>query len=226
MPIPEILVVDDDPRLRELVRYVLDRAGFSVREAADGRAALAALAQGVPDLVLLDVRMPEVDGIEVCRALRRDHTVPVIFLSTLGDEIDRVRGLDIGGDDYVTKPFLPNELVSRVRAVLRRAAPAAPKADGVLTAGSVRVDVRAHRCFMADSEVTLTATEFRIVQALIGDPGRVFDRRALILAAYEGPHHVSPRTLDSHIRGVRNVFRPFGLDPIETLPAVGWRWRG
>ena len=219
---PEILVVDDDPRLRELVRYVLDRAGFGVREAADGRAALAALREGVPDLVLLDVRMPEVDGLEVCRALRRDHAVPVIFLSTLGDEVDRVRGLDIGGDDYVTKPFLPNELVSRVRAVLRRAAPARTEERVV---GTVRIDLRAHRCLVGDAEVTLTATEFRIVSALTADPGRVLDRRALILAAYEGPHHVSPRTLDSHIRGVRNVFRPFGLDPIETLPAVGWRWR-
>lgn len=221
----EILVVDDDPRLREFVRYVLDRAGFRVREAADGRAALAALAARLPDLVLLDVRMPELDGLEVCRALRRDHDVPVIFLSTLGDEIDRVRGLDIGGDDYVTKPFLPNELVSRVRAVLRRASPPVPRPAGVLVHGEVRLDPRAHRCLVGDAEIDLTPTEFRVVQALLAEPGRVLDRRALVRAAYEGQHHVSPRTLDSHVRGVRARFRERGADPIETLPGVGWRWR-
>ncbi len=220
----EILVVDDDPRLRELVRYTLDRAGFRVREAADGRAALDALAARLPDLVLLDVKMPEVDGLEVCRRLRRDAEVPIIFLSTLGEEVDRVRGLELGGDDYVTKPFLPNELVSRIRAVLRRARPASSPAE-VLDGGRVRLDLREHRCLVDGVDVRLTATEFRIVHALLRDPGRLVDRAALVRAAYDGPHHVSARTLDSHIRGVRARLGAHGVDPVETVPSVGWRWR-
>lgn len=222
MPTPEILVVDDDPRLRELVRYSLDRAGFRVREAGDGRAALREVAAAVPDLVLLDVKMPELDGIEVCRQLRKEREIPIIFLSTLGEEVDRVRGLELGGDDYVTKPFLPNELVSRVRAVLRRARPAA-QAE-VLEEGGVRLDLRAHRCHVQGAEVELTATEFRILAALLQDPGRLVDRPAMIRAAYGGPHHVSNRTLDSHIRGVRAALGALG-DHLETVPAVGWRWR-
>jgi two-component system OmpR family response regulator len=222
MPTPEILVVDDDPRLRELVRYSLDRAGFRVREAGDGRAALQAVAAAAPDLVLLDVKMPEMDGIEVCRQLRKDREIPIIFLSTLGEEVDRVRGLELGGDDYVTKPFLPNELVSRVRAVLRRTRPAAPAET--LESGAVRLDLRAHRCHVDGVEVVLTATEFRILAALLQDPGRLLDRPAMIRAAYGGPHHVSNRTLDSHIRGVRAGLGAHA-DRLETVPAVGWRWR-
>lgn len=225
MSTPEILVVDDDPRLRELVRYTLVRAGFEVREAGDGRLALAEVARRVPDLVLLDVLMPEMDGITVCRELRARHDVPVIFLSSRGEEVDRILGLDLGGDDYVAKPFAPGELVSRIRAVLRRARPdALHTPPPVVETDGVRLDARAHRVTADGQEIPLTATEFRILHALLARPGEVVTRSAMLKAAYEGPHHVSDRTLDSHVRGVRRKLRPTGHDLIETVIAVGWRW--
>lgn len=222
----EILVVDDDPRLRELVRYTLVRAGFSVREAADGREALAAITRQAPDLVVLDVLMPELDGMSVCRELRSTHPqLPVVFLSTRGEEVDRILGLDLGGDDYLAKPFAPAELVSRIRAVLRRARPGALQGPPTLVeAGPVRLDARAHRVTVHGQEVVLTATEFRILHALLARVGEVVARRDVQRAAYDGPHHISERTLDSHVRGVRQKLRAAGVDRIETVIAVGWRW--
>ncbi|MBM4368114.1 MAG: response regulator transcription factor [Deltaproteobacteria bacterium] len=221
-PDPEVLVVDDDPRLREVVRYTLARAGFRVREASDGRSAIAEVRASRPDLVLLDVLMPGLDGISACRELRAEHDLPVVFLSSRGEEIDRVLGLDLGGDDYIAKPFSPAELVSRIRAVLRRSARAAPREE--LVESGVRVDVRAHRAFVGEAELELTATEFRMLAALLGDPGAVVTRAAMVRAAYGGPHHVSERTLDSHVRGVRNKLRAQGVDRVVTVTAVGWRW--
>ena len=230
MSTPEILVVDDDPRLRELLRYTLVRAGYAVREAGDGRHAVAELARSAPDLVLLDVLMPEMDGITVCRQLRTGEIggasrpdTPVIFLSSRGEEVDRILGLDLGGDDYLAKPFAPGELVSRIRAVLRRTRPeGAPPT--VVEADGVRLDTKAHRVLCRGEEVHLTATEFRILQALLVHPGEVVTRAALVRAVYGGPHFISDRTLDSHIRGVRTKLRGAGSDRIETVIAVGWRW--
>lgn len=224
MTVPEILVVDDDPRLRELVRYTLARAGFRVREASDGREALAAVRAQVPDLVVLDVLMPELDGLSVCRRLRSDHDVAIVFLSSRTEEVDRVMGLDLGGDDYIAKPFAPGELVSRVRAVLRRtrreAAPPAVVADG-----TVRLDALQHRAWALDGvELALTVTEFRMLHALLARAGEVIPRAELVRAAYDGPHHVSSRTLDSHVRGVRAKLRPNGVDRIETVLGIGFRW--
>lgn len=227
MTSPEILIVDDDPRLRELVRYTLARAGFTVREAGDGRQALAEIERRAPDLVVLDVLMPEMDGIAVCRQIRAERDLPVIFLSSRGEEVDRILGLDLGGDDYLSKPFAPGELVSRIRAVLRRARPdslAAP--PPVVEADGVRLDTRVHRVWAGGAEVPLTATEFRILRALLVRPGEVVTRAAMLRAAYDGPHHVSDRTLDSHVRGVRQKLRPSGHDRVETVIAVGWRWSG
>ncbi len=221
-PEPEVLVVDDDPRLREVVRYTLARAGFRVREAGDGLAALAEVRASRPDLVLLDVLMPGLDGISACRELRAEHDVPVVFLSSRGEEIDRVLGLDLGGDDYIAKPFSPTELVSRIRAVLRRAARPAPRET--LVEREVRIDLRAHRAFAREAELDLTATEFRMLAALLADAGAIVTRAAMVRAAYGGPHHVSERTLDSHVRGVRNKLRVHALDHIVTVTAVGWRW--
>jgi two-component system OmpR family response regulator len=223
MTTAEILVVDDDPRLRELVRYTLARAGFVVREAGDGRAALASVRAHVPDLVVLDVLMPELDGISVCRQLRAEHDVAVVFLSSRGEEVDRVLGLDLGGDDYLTKPFSPSELVSRVRAVLRRTR----KDDippPVVADGAVRLDALQHRAWAHDTELSLTVTEFRMLRALLGRPGHVIPRAELVRAAYDGPHHVSSRTLDSHVRGIRAKLRPHGVDRVETVLGVGFRW--
>lgn len=250
MSAERILVVDDDPRLREVVRYALSRAGFDVVEAGDGRAALQAVAARAPALVVLDVLMPELDGLDVCRELRRTSNLPIVFLSSRGEEMDRVLGLELGGDDYLTKPFSPRELVSRVRAVLRRARPAPPTEAGtapaaaraepeeedepVLDEGRIRLDPVEHRVTAAGQDVDLTATEFRILQVMLRRPGRVFTREELVDRSYPGRHFVSDRTLDSHMRRIRQKFREAAEaagdtghthDPIETVHGVGYRVR-
>lgn len=225
---PDILVVDDDPRLREVVRYALSRAGFSIREAGDGAAALRAVAEREPALIVLDVLMPELDGIEVCRTLRRTSDVPIVFLSSRGEELDRVLGLELGGDDYLTKPFSTRELVSRVKAVLRRSAkePPAPEPETdspALAVGSLRLDPDAFRVWIEAHEIQLTVTEFRILQVLMGRPSRAWTRDELMDRAYPGRHHVSGRTLDSHVRRIRQKCRQAGLDPVETVHGLGYR---
>jgi two-component system OmpR family response regulator len=220
-----ILVVDDDPRLREVVRYALSREGFEIEEAGDGRAALVACDRHRPDLVVLDVVMPELDGIEVCRRIRRRSRVPILFVSSRGDEVDRVLGLELGGDDYVTKPFSPRELVSRVKAVLRRATDEPAPSDGTLQLGDVQLDPQQVRVFAGGAELELTATEFRLLQVLMTRPGRMYSRDELMEHGYEGTHFVSGRTLDSHIRRIRKKFRDTGRDPIETVHGMGFRMR-
>jgi len=224
----DILIVDDDDNLREVVRYALDRAGFSVREATDGRHAMREFGTRAPDLVVLDVLMPEMDGIEVCRAIRRTSQVPIVFLSSRDEEVDRVLGLELGGDDYVTKPFSPRELVSRVKAVLRRSLPSTGRNEDdetVLRAGPIRMNPERHRVFVEEDEVRLTVTEFRLLQVLLRRPGRVYTRDELVDRAYPGNHHVSDRTLDSHVRRIRQKFRDHELDPVETVHGLGYRLR-
>ena len=220
-----ILVVDDDPRLREVVRYALSREGFEIEEAGDGHAAIAACEAKLPDLVVLDVVMPELDGIEVCRRIRQRSKVPILFLSSRGEEVDRVLGLELGGDDYVTKPFSPRELVSRVKAVLRRSGEEPETSTGTLQLGDVRLDPHEVRVFAGKTELELTATEFRLLQVLMTKPGRVYTRDELMTRGYEGTHFVSGRTLDSHIRRIRKKFKDTGRDPIETVHGMGFRMR-
>ncbi|MCO4744916.1 MAG: response regulator transcription factor [Proteobacteria bacterium] len=220
---PEILIVDDEPHLREVVRYALEREGYTVREASDGRTALAEVARSEPDLMVLDVLMPELDGIEVCRRIRSHSRLPIVFLSSRGEELDRVLGLELGGDDYVTKPFSPRELVSRVKAVLRRTLPIAPSAGDAVSAGPIRMLPEEHRLTVGDTEIELTVTEFRMLLALVRRPGKVYTREELVTAAYEGPHFVSDRTVDSHVRHIRKKLKEGGLDPIETVHGLGYR---
>lgn len=220
----EILLVDDDPSLREVVRYALTREGFSVREAENGLEALERFAVAPVDLVVLDVLMPELDGIEVCKRIRAESSVPIVFLSSRGEELDRVLGLELGGDDYITKPFSPRELVSRIKAVLRRTRPELAS-EGTLEAAGVRMDPDAFRAWANGVQLTLTVTEFRILEVLVRRPGRAFPRDELVELAYPGPHHVSDRTLDSHIRRIRQKLREAGLDPIETVHGLGFRLR-
>lgn len=220
----EILLVDDDPHLREVARYALVRDGHQVREAADGVAALDAFALAPPDLIVLDVLMPELDGLEVCRRIRRSSAVPILFLSSRGEEVDRVLGLDLGGDDYLTKPFSPRELVSRVRAILRRSGGPAPGA--ALAHGRIAVEPDTHRARVGERELELTVTEFRLLAAFVRHPGRAFTRAALVGLAYDGPHHVSDRTVDSHVRNLRAKLREAGEDDaIETVHGLGFRLR-
>ncbi len=223
MTTPRILIVDDDPAIREVVRFALDRAGFATAEAVDGQAALDHFASSGADLLVLDVTMPGLDGIDVCRALRRTSVVPILFLSSRDEEVDRIVGLEVGGDDYIAKPFSPRELVARVRAVLRRVgAPAAP-ATPIRRRGRLALDEDTLRVTWNGTEVALTATELGLVRALLARPGRVFSRDELMDRAYATDRVVSDRTVDSHVRGVRAKFAALGAAPIETLPGFGYR---
>lgn len=216
---PRILIVDDDLALRELVRFALHRAGFATTEAADGRAALTRFAAEGADLVVLDVMLPELDGVEVCRALRRTSAVPILFLSSCAEEVDRIVGLEIGGDDYMAKPFSPRELVARIRAVLRR--PAFPEA--ALVHGRLHLDLDTLRATWDGMPVALTATELGVLRVLLSRPGKVYSREELMDRAYGTDRIVSDRTIDSHVRGLRAKFATLGAAPIETLPSFGYR---
>ena len=222
----KILVVDDDPGIREVVCFALQKAGYVTAVAADGAQALARFAADRPALVVLDILMPELDGVEVCRRLRADpqgRATPIVFLSSKDDEVDRIVGLEVGGDDYVAKPFSPRELVARVRAILRRtgAAPA-EKAAPPLTHGRLSLDPDAYKAYWDGREIVLTLTEFGILRTLIRRPGRVCTRDALMNEAYELHRIVSDRTIDSHVRRVRAKLAALGADPIQTVHGVGY----
>lgn len=220
----KILIVDDDPRLRDLLRLALERAGHAVASAGDGRAALVALAREAPDLVILDVGLPEMDGFETCRRIRATSEVPILFLTARDDEIDRVLGLELGADDYVTKPFSPREVVARVRAILKRSAGAAPQ---LLALGGLELDLAARRCRVEGAEVALTATEFQILAHLLGAPGRLVTRPVLVAALWGARSAVSDRTLDSHLRNLRRKLADAGCDGLlETVHGQGIRAQG
>jgi two-component system OmpR family response regulator len=226
MSLKHVLVVDDEKRIREVVEYALVKAGYRVTTAADGEQALAAFEAEPPDAVVLDVMLPASDGLEVCRRIRAHGATPIVFLSARNDEVDRIVGLEIGGDDYLTKPFSPRELVARVRAVLRRfesASGTAPAQRRTLTHGDLVVDPERHEMAHAGRRVVLTATEFALLAALVERPGVVFTRAQLMRRAYDTDVHVTERTLDTHVRRIRAKFRALGADPIETVHGVGYR---
>jgi two-component system OmpR family response regulator len=223
-----ILIVDDDLHIREVLRYALESAGFRTAEAGDGEEALSLFEELEPDLVVLDILMPETDGIEVCKSIRKSSQVPIVFLSSKDEEVDRIIGLELGGDDYVTKPFSPRELTARVKAVLRRARPddrdrEGPAQVSVVRQGRLRLDTDRFRAFWDEEEVVLTVTEFGIVRTLIGFPGKVFTRDELMSGAYSYDNIVTDRTIDSHVRRVRKKFTAKGGDVIETVHGVGYR---
>lgn len=221
-----ILVADDDPSLREVVRYTLAQAGFDVVEAKDGAEALAKVKARPPALLVLDIMMPELDGLEVCRAVRKTHPFPIVFVSSRDDELDRILALELGGDDFVPKPFSPRELLARVKAVLRRVnpppAPAPTEAVAPLEKGPLRVDLERWRAFWNGKEVVLTATELELLAVLLKSPERVFTRDQLMDKAYDGVV-VSDRTIDSHVRRIRQKFAEAGGVVIETVHGVGYR---
>jgi two-component system OmpR family response regulator len=217
----KILVVDDDPNLRGLVGLALERAGFTVVTAADGQVALMQAAREAPDLIVLDQGLPEVDGLEVCRRIRARSEVPIIFLTARDDELDRILGLELGADDYVTKPFSPRELVARVKAILKRVNGSGPT---MLRQGLLALDPGRHACTVGETEVMLTATELAILRTLMQTPGRVTGRVTLVDAVWGPGSPVSDRTLDSHLRNLRGKLAAGGCaDAIETLHGVGLR---
>ena len=220
-----ILLVDDDPRLRDRVRLALERAGWQVVTAADGQEALLHASREDPDFIVLDIGLPELDGFEVCRRIRQRSEVPILFLTARDDEVDCVLGLELGADDYVTKPFSPRELVARIRTILKRSQKA--QASTSLTHGELSLDPRAHRCQINGQEIALTAREQGILALLLQDPARIRSRAELISQIWGAGSQVSDRTLDSHLRNLRAKLEQAGAnDLIETVHAVGIRLRG
>lgn len=222
---PNILLVDDDPHLIEVLRFALEQAGHRVTIASNGVLALRAIAISAPDLIVLDVLMPELDGTEVCRRLRQEGSrIPILFLSSRADEIDRVLGLELGGDDYLAKPFSPRELLARVKALLRRAQPAPVLAARSVVHGQLTLDLDRFEVAWAGSRAVLTPAECGILRTLMRHPGRVCSRDALMDGTYDVHKVVSDRTMDSHVRRVRAKLAALGAgEVIETLHGVGYR---
>ncbi|HWA20257.1 MAG TPA: response regulator transcription factor [Devosia sp.] len=221
---PRILIADDEPNIREVISFALERAGFGVSVARNGAEALQLFRKGPPDLMILDIGMPEMDGLEVCKQIRKNSDLPILFLSARDEEIDRVLGLEIGGDDYVTKPFSTRELVARVNVILKRTRNGGPKQAEALAHGKVRLDSARHAVWYGDTQIALTALEFDMLSALMARPEVVFSREQIMDAAYGGTTFVSDRTIDSHIRNLRAKFADAGCgNVVETVHGVGFR---
>lgn len=221
---PRILVVEDEAALATLLSYNLEKSGFAVSVATTGEDAMLGLAEDPPDLVLLDWMLPHVSDIEICRRIRRmpeTRDLPVIMLTARGEEADRVRGLDVGADDYVTKPFSPAELVARIRALLRRSRPSL--AADELRCGDVVMDLAAYRVRVGEAGVELGPTEFRLLRHFMENPGRVFSRQQILDAVWGRDIHVEERTVDVHIGRLRKALRAAaGTDPIRTVRGAGY----
>lgn len=226
-----ILVVDDDPTVSEVVARYLERDGYRVETVGDGRIALDRALAEPPDLVVLDLMLPGLDGLEVCRRLRALAPVPIVILTARGQESDRIVGLDLGADDYVAKPFSTKELVARVRAVLRRArgplAPSGPDTPRVHTDGDLVVDVAARQARLGGAVVSLTAREFELLAFLMRHPGRAF-RREEILEGVWGYRYGDTSTVTVHVRRLREKIEPYPTVPVRiaTVWGVGYRWQG
>ena len=228
-----IALVDDDKNILESVTMLLEQEGYHIRSFSDPAAALTALTTAPPDLAILDIKMPRMDGLELLRRLRQTADMPVIFLTSKDEEIDELMGLNAGADDYIRKPFSQRLLLERVRAVLRRAeAKGAPPAPGeqkkeALVRGKLALDPQRHECTWDGKPVRLTVTEFLILQALAQRPGFVKSRDSLMDAAYDDQVYVDDRTIDSHIKRLRKKFKAVAedFDAIETLYGVGYRYR-
>ena len=220
-----VLVIDDEPKISELCRDYLRAAGYSVLTAADGPQGLALARRERPDLVVLDLMLPGMDGLDVCRELRRDSSVPIIMLTARVDESDRLVGLELGADDYLTKPFSPRELVARVRTVLRRAGGATAPAD-MIRAGALSLDRTRFKVNLPDREITLTPTEFEILAVMAAQPGRVFSRAQLLTAAHGVAFESYERAIDSHIRNLRRKLQAGGDEPeyIQTVHGIGYKF--
>jgi DNA-binding response OmpR family regulator len=221
---PKILVVDDEVKIVRLVRSYLEQAGFSVVEAGDGQTALIQARREKPDLVVLDLGLPGIDGIDVARALRRERDTAIIMLTARIDDTDRIVGLELGADDYVTKPFNPRELVARVRAVLRRTG-AVPSTPEILRAGSLSLDISGHQAALDGRPIDLTPTEFDLLAVLLQGPGRAFTRLELLDKVQGDAYEGYERTIDAHIKNLR---AKLGDDPrhphyIQTVFGVGYK---
>jgi two-component system, OmpR family, response regulator len=221
-----ILIVDDDPHIRQVLSFALGKAGMQTAEAADGESALGAIAAQRPDLVVLDINMPRMSGLDVCRKLRASDDLPILFLSSRDDEIDRVLGLELGGDDYVVKPFSPREVVARVSAILKRGGRALEEAGGQrpVAHNRLRLDPQSWEAQWDDEPVAVTVTEFQLLLLLASLPSKVFSRDTIIDRLHGPGFAITDRTIDSHIRNLRAKFAAVGgTDLIETRAGIGYR---
>ena len=244
-----LLVVDDDGHIREVMRYALSQAGHHITLAKDGREALQLFESRDFDLVILDILMPGFDGLDLCRKIRQTSSIPLIFVSSRDEELDRILGLEMGADDYITKPFSPRELVARVKATLRRAdeikalqsgvvAPAresagatqgqparTPEGRDLLKCGPLALDRIRHECRVGEQPIVLTVSEFSLLAALMERPSQVLSRGQLVESAYGPGHFLSDRTVDSHVRRIRGKLKDAGCECVETVYGVGYKLR-
>ncbi len=222
-----ILIVDDEPKITRLARDYLEHAGFAVQTALDGASALAALRSAKPDLIVLDLGLPDMDGLDVTRSVRKDSNVPIVMLTARGEESDKLVGLELGADDYLTKPFSPKELVARVRAVLRRTDNARePAGSGeILRVADVEFDLPRMRVLRAGQGVDLTATEFELLVTLARQPGRIFSRAQLLDAVRGTAFESYERAIDAHIKNIRRKLEPDPREPRYVLTVYGMGYK-
>jgi len=220
-----ILVVDDEPKIVKQARDYLERGGFRVITAGDGKTALAVARHEHPDLIVLDLNLPQMDGLDVCRALRRESDVPVIMLTARVDETDRLIGLELGADDYITKPFSPRELAARARAVLRRVRGGVHQ-PGLIRAGDLEIDLHGHRVTRAGAPVRLTRSEFNLLAVLAQHPGQTFTRAQLLDRLHGVAYEGYDRSIDAHIKNLRRKLEPDPAEPryVVTVYGVGYRF--
>jgi DNA-binding response OmpR family regulator len=217
---PRVLVVDDEPQIAQIARDYLEHAGFSVIVAGDGRMALDLARSRQPDLIVLDLALPRIDGLDVARELRRESNVPIIMVTARVEEADRIAGLEVGADDYVTKPFSPRELVARVKAVLRRGDVSGSRGD-VFTVSDLTFDVPRVRLARRSRTIDLTATEFQLLATLARQPGRVFTRAQLLDAIHGLEVDAFERAIDTHIKNIRRKLEPDTRNPAYVLTVYG-----
>jgi two-component system response regulator ChvI len=229
---PTIALVDDDRNIVTSLRIVLEAEGYKIQAYTDGASALDGMLAEQPDMAILDIKMPRMDGMELLRRLRQRTELPVIFLTSKEDEIDELFGLKMGADDFIRKPFSQRLLVERVKAIMRRSSPREPGSivedpAKIIERGKLKLDPERHSCVWDNKQVTLTVTEFLILQALATRPGVVKSRDALMDAAYDDQVYVDDRTIDSHIKRLRKKFKLVdnNFDVIETLYGVGYRFK-
>jgi|LFRM01.1.fsa_nt_gb DNA-binding response OmpR family regulator len=222
----KILVVDDEKTLVKALKFALEKEGFQVCTACDGEEALTAVEQEEPDLVVLDLMLPKLDGFEVCRRLRKERDLPIIMLTARGDDIDKILGLELGADDYMTKPFNPRELIARIKAILRRSAHGGGMRK-VIRAGKLEIDLIKHKVLLEGKEIDLTAKEYALLSFLASNPGRVFSREQLLEHVWGYEYCGDARTVDVHIRHVREKIEENPAEPkmILTIWGTGYKFR-
>jgi two-component system, OmpR family, phosphate regulon response regulator PhoB len=228
MPEINVLVVEDEEAIREMLVMVLEQAGFSAQAVADARQGMAVLNESRPDMILLDWMLPGISGVEWAKRLKKDDAygeIPIILVTARGEEEDMIRGLDVGADDYLTKPFSPRELIARIRAVLRRTGKVGR--SGKLRFGGVEVDVDEHRVSVGERDITVSPTEYRLLEFFLSHPGKVYSRTQLLDQVWGRSAYIEERTVDVHIRRLRKILAEHGReDLVQTVRGFGYRFSG